>query len=43
MAKNENQLQQPPDFTTSSGPLTGSNAAAGPLMVSETNPRYFTV
>jgi hypothetical protein len=29
--------------TTSTGPLTGPDAAAGPLVVSETNPRYFTV
>src|SRR2546428_486233 len=44
MADNENQVQQPPapDPTTSSGPLTGPTAA-GPLVVSEANPRYFTV
>lgn len=29
--------------TTSSGPLTGPDAAAGLLAVSEANPRYFTV
>src|SRR5436305_1610894 len=29
--------------TTSSGPLTGPDAAAGPLVVSEANPRYFAV
>ena len=29
--------------TTSSGPLTGPNAAAGPLVVSAVNPRYFTI
>jgi hypothetical protein len=29
--------------TISSGPLTGPNAAAGPLVVSESNPRYFAV
>jgi hypothetical protein len=29
--------------TTSRGPLTGPHAAAGPLVVSESNPRYFTV
>ena len=27
----------------SSGPLTGPDAAAGPLVVSEANPRYFTI
>src|SRR5262245_23566080 len=26
-----------------SGPLTGPGAAAGPLVVSEANPRYFTI
>ncbi len=26
-----------------SRPLTGPDAAAGPLVVSKTNPRYFTV
>lgn len=29
--------------TTSSGPLTGPDAATGPLVVSAANPRYFTV
>jgi hypothetical protein len=29
--------------TTSSGPLTGPHAAAGPLVVSAANPRYFVV
>jgi hypothetical protein len=29
--------------TTSSGPLTGPDAAAGPLVVSAANPRYFTI
>ncbi len=29
--------------TPSSGPLTGPDAAAGPLVVSAANPRYFTV
>lgn len=29
--------------TMSSGPLTGPKAAAGPLRVSQVNPRYFTV
>jgi hypothetical protein len=31
------------NHTTSSGPLTGPLAAAGPLVICETNPRYFTV
>jgi len=31
------------NHTTSSGPLTGPLAAAGPLVVCETNPRYFTI
>src|ERR671938_393084 len=29
--------------TTSSGPLTGPDAAPGPLVISEANPRYFAV
>src|SRR5205085_247069 len=29
--------------TTAPGPLSGPNAAAGPLIVSTANPRYFTV
>jgi hypothetical protein len=29
--------------TTSPGPLTGPDAASGPLVVSEANPRYFTI
>ena len=44
----QNNIQasrQPPEAgsTASSGPLTGANAAAGPLRVSAANPRYFTV
>jgi len=39
--------QQPPapdpKLKLLSGPLTGRDAAAGPLVVSEANPRYFTV
>ena len=31
------------NHTTSSGPLTEPLAAAGPLVVSEANPRYFTI
>ena len=32
-----------PNPTTTSGPLTGHDAAAGPLVVSKANPRYFTI
>jgi hypothetical protein len=44
MTENENQMQQPspPDATTSSGQGTIASAA-GPLVVCEANPRYFTV
>jgi hypothetical protein len=31
------------DITASSGPLSGPEAAAGPLVVSAANPRYFTL
>ena len=33
----------PMNATTAAGPLTGPDAAAGPLVVSAANPRYFTV
>jgi hypothetical protein len=39
MADNESQAQQ----AQQPGPLTGPDAAAGPLVVSQTNSRYFTV
>jgi hypothetical protein len=44
MTENENQMQQPstPDPITSSGQGTIASAA-GPLVVCEANPRYFTV
>jgi hypothetical protein len=32
-----------PTMSTSSRPLTGADAAAGPLVVSAANPRYFTI
>jgi hypothetical protein len=41
--KNTQAAQQPPKPTPSSGPLTGPEAAAGPLVVSQINPRYFTI
>src|SRR5216684_2872266 len=40
---NEVNAQAARNPTTSSGSLTGPDAAAGPLVVSEANPRYFTV
>ena len=50
MADNESQAQETqqrpvpdPKRNHVSGPLTGPDAAAGPLVVSEANPRYFTV
>ena len=41
MANNEVNAVPAANYTTSSGSSTGP--AAGPLAVSETNPRYFTV
>ncbi len=49
MADNERHAQQTSERRTPdrrpepSGPLTGPDAAAGPLVISEANPRYFTV
>ncbi len=43
MSDNEANAVPATNDTTSSGPSTGPGAAAGPLVVSETNPRYFTV
>ena len=31
------------NITGAPGPLTGANAAAGPLVISAANPLYFTV
>lgn len=50
MANKESRAQQAlqprvpdPNLKLPSGPLTGPGAAAGPLVVSVANPRYFTV
>src|SRR5690242_21642120 len=37
------QGNEMPSTSTTPNPLTGPNAAAGPLTVSKRNPRYFTV
>src|SRR5215216_5396762 len=39
MAETRSKLEK----TTSSNPVTGSNIAAGPLVVAAANPRYFTI
>jgi hypothetical protein len=41
--KNTQEQRDAAEATTSTGRLIGPNAAAGPLVVSEANPRYFTV